>query len=82
MLGIAAQTARPTWQEICFLQKSNYNIVHPVCSDLFHPSVRFISLTMFVCWPVITLLYYGISLSVDKINLTEDVFLRKQLIAT
>ncbi|XP_023325327.1 organic cation transporter protein [Eurytemora carolleeae] len=50
-------------------------------SDLFHPSVRFISLTMFVCWPVITLLYYGISLSVDKINLTEDVFLSYILVS-
>ena len=26
---------------------------------------------MFVCWPVITMLYYGLSMSADKINMTE-----------
>jgi folate-dependent phosphoribosylglycinamide formyltransferase PurN len=35
-------------------------------------------MVMFVCWPVVTLLYYGISFSVDKINLTDDVFLRQE----
>jgi hypothetical protein len=46
--------------------------------DLFHPSIRVITLVMFVCWPVVTLLYYGISFSVDKISLTDDVFLRHE----
>jgi hypothetical protein len=32
---------------------------------------------MFVCWPVVTLLYYGISFSVDKISLTDNVFVRQ-----
>ena len=30
---------------------------------------------MFVCWPVITMLYYGLSMSADKINMTENVYL-------
>jgi len=50
-------------------------------SDLFHPSIRIITVAMFVCWPVITLLYYGISYSVDKIHLTDDVFLSYILIS-
>lgn len=49
--------------------------------DLFHPSVRMITVVMFLCWPIITMLYYGISYSVDKIHLTEDVFLSYILIS-
>ena len=30
---------------------------------------------MFVCWPVSTLLYYGLSLSANKIHMTNDVYL-------
>jgi hypothetical protein len=47
--------------------------------DLFHPSVRVITLVMFVCWPVVTLLNFGIQFSVDSILLTEDVFLRHEM---
>jgi len=49
--------------------------------DLFHPSIRLMTGVMFVCWPVITLLYFGISYSVDKIHLTDNVFLSYILIS-
>jgi len=50
-------------------------------SDLFHPQLRMITLCMFVCWPVITLLYYGISYSADKVHLTDDTFLSYILVS-
>ena len=31
---------------------------------------------MFICWPVVTLLYYGLSLSADKIKMTDNFYLR------
>ena len=40
--------------------------------DIFHKSVLKISLAMFVCWPVATLLFYGLTFSADKINLTDN----------
>ena len=44
-------------------------------SDMFRGSQVKITLAMFVCWPVITMLYYGLSLSADKIKMTENVYL-------
>ena len=44
-------------------------------SDMFRGSQLKITLAMFVCWPVITMLYYGLSMSADKIKMTEDVYL-------
>ena len=43
--------------------------------DLFRGSQILITLPLFFCWPVITLLFYGLSLSADKIKMTEDVYL-------
>jgi len=44
--------------------------------DMFHPSVWKITIVLFVCWPVITLLYYGISFAAEKFHLGgEDPFL-------
>ena len=50
-------------------------------SDMFRRSQIVITLSLFICWPVITLLYYGLSLSADKIHLTDDVFLSYILVA-
>jgi len=49
--------------------------------DLFHAKIRTITVVMFVCWPVITLLYYGISYSADKVHLTDDPFLSYILVS-
>jgi len=50
--------------------------------DLFHPSIRKITLVLFVCWPVITLLYYGITFASEKIHLGgEDAFLGMILVS-
>ena len=38
--------------------------------DMFRKSQLRITLAMFICWPVITMLYYGLSMSADKINMT------------
>jgi len=43
--------------------------------DIFRPSQLRITLVMFVCWPVVTLLYYGLSLSADKIEMTDNFYL-------
>jgi len=43
--------------------------------DIFRPSQLRITLVMFVCWPVVTLLYYGLSLSADKIKMTDNFYL-------
>ena len=50
---------------------------HPVYGplDLFRTSQLLITLPLFFCWPVITLLFYGLSLSADKIQMTDDVYL-------
>ena len=50
---------------------------HPVYGlrDLFRRSQILITLPLFFCWPVITMLYYGLSLSADKIQMTENVYL-------
>ena len=50
-------------------------------SDMFRRSQIVITLSLFICWPVITLLYYGLSLSADKIHLSDDVFLSYILVA-
>ena len=39
-----------------------------------------ISLSLFICWPVITLLFYGLTLSADKIKMTDNVFLSNILV--
>lgn len=49
--------------------------------DLFHPTVRRITLVMFVCWPVITLLYYGLTFAADKLELTDNLYLNFVLVA-
>lgn len=43
--------------------------------DLFRPSQLRITIAMFICWPVVTLLYYGLSLSADKIHMTDNLYL-------
>ena len=43
--------------------------------DIFRPSQLRITLVMFICWPVVTLLYYGLSLSADKIHMTDNFYL-------
>ena len=43
--------------------------------DMFRRSQITITLALFVCWPVVTLLYYGLSLSADKIHMTDNVYL-------
>merc|ERR1719430_2333862 len=42
--------------------------------DCFHPSVLPVTLALFVIWPVITLVYYGLTFSADKIQLTENTY--------
>jgi len=49
--------------------------------DMFRGSQIVITLSMFVCWPVVTLLYYGLSLSADKIHMTDNVYLSYILVA-
>jgi len=41
--------------------------------DLFHPSIRKISLILMVCWPIVTLGYYGITFSLSSLN--DDIFI-------
>ena len=43
--------------------------------DIFRKSQLKITMVMFICWPVVTLLYYGLSLSADKIKLTDNFYL-------
>jgi len=43
--------------------------------DIFRTSQLKITLVMFICWPVVTLLYYGLSLSADKIKMTDNFYL-------
>jgi len=43
--------------------------------DLFRPSQLRITIAFFICWPVVTLLYYGLSLSADKIHMTDNLYL-------
>jgi len=43
--------------------------------DIFRSSQLRITLVMFVCWPVVTLLYYGLSLSADRIHMTDNLYL-------
>jgi len=49
--------------------------------DLFRPSQLRITIAMFICWPVVTLLYYGLTLSADKIKMTDDLYLSYVLVA-
>ena len=49
--------------------------------DMFRPSQLRITLAMFICWPVITMLYYGLSLSADKIHMTDNVYLSYILVS-
>ena len=49
--------------------------------DMFRKSQLRITLAMFICWPVITMLYYGLSLSADKIKMTENVYLSYILVS-
>ena len=49
--------------------------------DMFRKSQIMITGALFVCWPVVTLLYYGLSLSADKIKLTPNVYLSYVLVA-
>ena len=46
------------------------------CKMNCRPSQLRITIAMFVCWPVITLLYYGLSLSADKIHMTDNLYIR------
>ena len=49
--------------------------------DLFRRSQLAITLPLFFCWPVITMLYYGLSLSADKIHMTDNVYLSYILVS-
>ena len=49
--------------------------------DLFRKSQIGITIPMFICWPVITMLYYGLSLSADKIKMTDNVYLSYILVS-
>ena len=49
--------------------------------DIFRKSQLGITLPLFFCWPVITMLYYGLSLSADKIKMTENVYLSYILVS-
>ena len=42
---------------------------------MFRPDQLGISLTMMLCWPAITLLYVGLSLAADKIQMTDNLYL-------
>ena len=42
--------------------------------DLFRSSQLPITIAFFICWPVVTLLYYGLSLSADKIHMTDNLY--------
>jgi len=41
--------------------------------DILHPSLRKISVILMICWPIVTLGYYGITFSMA--NLNDDLFL-------
>ena len=43
--------------------------------DLFRRTQIFITVPLLCCWPVITMLFYGLSLSADKIKMTDNVYL-------
>ena len=43
--------------------------------DMFCKSQIVITMCLFFCWPVITMLFYGLSLSADKIKMTDNVYL-------
>jgi len=43
--------------------------------DCFHPSALPVTLSLFLIWPVITLVYYGLTFSSDKIHLTDNTYL-------
>ena len=49
--------------------------IHYGVLDIFNSSVIKNSLALFICWPVDTLLYYGLTFSADKIHLTSNTFL-------
>ena len=49
-------------------------------TDMFRRSQLPITLSLFICWPVITLLFYGLTLSADKIKMTDNVFLSYSLV--
>ena len=42
--------------------------------DMFCKSQLKITLTLFICWPVIITLYFGLTLSADKIKITDNIF--------
>ena len=50
-------------------------------SDMFCRSQIVITLCLMFCWPIITMLYYGLSLSADKIKITDNVYLSFILVA-
>jgi len=43
--------------------------------DMFRSSQLKITIIFFICWPVVTLLYYGLTLSADKIKISENVYI-------
>ena len=49
--------------------------------DMFCRSQIVITLSLLFCWPIITMLYYGLSLSADKIKITNNVYLSFILVA-
>ena len=62
-------------------EKSSVELPIYGLKDMFRRSQILITLALFVCWPVVTLLYYGLSLSADKIKITENVYLSFALVA-
>ena len=70
-------------QDVLSEETENVESDQPVYGplDLFRRSQILITLPLFFCWPVITMLYYGLSLSADKIKMTENVYLSFVLVS-
>merc|ERR1712130_709929 len=49
--------------------------------DMFRSSQLKITIAFFITWPVITLLYYGLTLSADNIKLSPDLYISYLLVA-
>ena len=65
------------FEETKSVDKKTEAVLQPVYgfSDMFRRSQIVITLPLLFCWPVITLLFYGLSLSADKIHMTDNVYL-------
>jgi len=48
--------------------------------DIFRPSQLKITIVLFICWPICTMLYYGLTLSADKIQISDNVYVSTLLV--